>query len=163
MRSSTLARLRHAMAGTALALAVTSCGDDGPSGPSASFDIVGQWDWRVTNAEGSGVTCSVNNVTLTFARNDGVLTGSRFSSGGNNLVCTTGGATTHGNFTTNTSVQNLIHSGTTISYEFATSSGLWEMDGSIEDDDRMGGTATIRVNGPQGGTIALTGPWTGTR
>lgn len=159
----TPAHLTSASIAVALGLAIAACGGDGPSGPSEDFDIVGQWQWRVNNATGSGMTCTVTGVTLTFSRSDGILSGTRFSSGGGNLVCTAGSASSTGDFTTNSTLKQLTHTGTSIGFEFDTIRGAWVMTGSITNDNSMGGTATIRVNSPTGTVAALTGPWTATR
>lgn len=152
-----------AVAAVILALALTACGDDGPSGPSADFDIVGAWQWRVNNATDGTVTCTVTNVTLTFERANGALTGTRFSPGGGNLTCTAPFGSTTGNFTTNSTIKQLVHTGTDVSFEFDTSAGNWVIAGSITSDNSMGGSATIRIASSVGGNLSLTGPWTATR
>jgi len=145
------------------ALVLAGCGDDDPTGPSADFDLVGgAWQWRVTNATSGSSSCSVTGVTLTFARQAGVLTGRRVATGGGNITCTINGSNTTANYTTNDDLDNLTFSGTTISYSFATTTGAWQMSGTITGDNRMGGTATIRL-GSSAGTLVLTGPWTATR
>jgi hypothetical protein len=145
------------------ALLLAGCGDDGPTGPSEDFDLVGgSWQWRVTNASSGSATCSVTGVTLTFAREDGVLTGHRVATGGGNITCTVNGSNSTANYITNDALDNLTFNGTTISYSFATTTGAWEMSGTIAGDNSMGGTATIRL-GSTAGVFVLTGPWTATR
>lgn len=141
---------------------VAACGDDGPSGPSDDFDIVGAWSWRVTNATTTNASCSVTGVTLTFTRTAGVLSGHRVATGGGNVSCTVNGSNSTANYTTNDDLDNLSLNDTDIGFTFATNAGPWEMDGEIETDNAMGGTATIRL-ATSIGTLVLTGPWTATR
>ena len=155
------ARAYGAIVALIFGLTLSAC-DDGPSGPSEDFDIVGQWSWRVTNATASNASCSVTNVTLTFSRNDGILTGHRVATGGGNVTCTVDGTPTTSNYTSNDEIDNLTLVDTEINFTFATSSGTWQMSGDITTDDTMGGTATIRLESTAG-TLVLTGPWTATR
>lgn len=156
-------RGRHAAAVLVFALMLAGCGDDGPTGPSEDFDLVGgQWQWRVTNAKSGSNTCTVTGVTLTFTRNNGTLSGHRVATGGGNMTCTINGSNSIANYNTNDALDNLTFSGTSIGFSFATTSGLWEMSGNITGDDTMGGTATIRVS-TSVGLFTLTGPWTATR
>lgn len=138
-----------------LIAALSVCGDDEPSGPSANFDLVGQWDWRVTNATSQGASCSVTAVTLTFTRDNGVLSGRRASSG-NNIQCSVNGTpSAPASLTGDMPIQSLALNGTTISFDFANlSAGAWEMDGTVTGDNTMSGTATIRP-GPSGGSWEL--------
>lgn len=143
-------------------LLLAGCGKDSPSGPSANFDPVGQWQWRVTNATTSGASCSVTGVTITFSRSNGVLAGHRVATGGQNISCVINGNPTTASYTTNDALDNLTYARPAISFSFATSSGAWQMTGNVTGDHSMGGTAVIRLN--FGGSIAtLTGPWTATR
>lgn len=144
---------------------LSACGKDnkGPTGPSENFDIVGPWQWSVINASGGGVTCSVNSVTLTFTREEGDLVGKRFASGGGNMPCVLFGESKSVSFTTNTAIQSLSHSGTSIGFQFATTTGTWTMSGSVTGDNRMEGTATIPVLLTTGSTVMITGPWVATR
>lgn len=153
-RTSTLALI--------IALVTAACGDDGPTGPSDDFDIVGQWSWRVTNAQADDASCSVTGVTITFQRSNGTLTGHRVATGGGNVTCTVNGSNSTSNYTTNDDLDGLSLNGTAIAFSFATTGGTWEMSGAIQDDDTMGGTATIRL-ATNIGTLVLTGPWTATR
>jgi hypothetical protein len=162
MPRSSLRRARFAFACVTLALLLPACGGDNPTGPSDDFDIEGAWSWRVTNATTSNATCSVTGVTITFTRNNGALTGRRVATGGGNMTCTINGSPATANYTTNDDLDDLSLSGTAIEFSFATTTGTWEMAGSVTSDDRKGGTATIRV-GTSGGTLTLTGPWTATR
>jgi hypothetical protein len=142
---------------------LAGCGDDGPSGPSDDFDLVGgEWQWRVTDAVSGNSSCSITGVTLTFSRQSGVLAGHRVAHGGGNMTCTFNGSNSVANYTTDDDIDDLTFSGTDISYSFATTSGAWEMSGSITGDDSMGGTAIIRVD-TSIGSFTLTGPWVATR
>jgi hypothetical protein len=161
-KRSPWARARAGTLALIIALVTAACGDDGPTGPSDDFDIVGQWSWRVTNAQADNASCSVTGVTITFQRNDGTLTGHRVATGGGNVTCTVNGSDTTSNYTTNDDLDNLSLNGTDIAFSFATTGGTWEMSGAIENDDTMGGTATIRL-ATTTGALALTGPWTATR
>jgi len=162
MRASKPSRSIHFRALLIAALAVTACGDDGPTGPSDDFDIVGAWDWSVNNAAATNAACSVTNVRITFAREAGTLTGHRMSTAGNNFSCTVHGSSSTFNYTTNDDLDDLSLTGTSISFVFMTTTGNWEMDGQILTDDSMGGTATIRID-TSVGPFVLTGPWTATR
>jgi len=147
---------------TLIAVTMAACGDDGPTGPSANFDIVGQWSWQVTNATASNATCTITGVTITFARNNGTLTGHRMATGGGNINCTVNGSPSTASYTTDDDLDNLVLSGEAIEFSFATTTGAWNMSGTITGDNTMAGTATIRL-GTSGGTVVLTGPWTATR
>jgi hypothetical protein len=153
-------KCRHAL--LAMVLIVAACGDDGPTGPSADFDIVGEWAWRVDDATGTNATCSVDAVTLTFTRSNGVLSAHRLATADDNITCTANGSNSTSTYTTDAAITDLSLDDTEISYSFPTSTGLWEMSGDIETDNSMGGTATIRL-GSSVGTFVLTGPWRATR
>jgi hypothetical protein len=144
---------------------LAACGDDDdPTGPSANFDLVGQWDWRLTNASGQNATCSVTGVTLTFTRTNGVLTGRRASAGGGNIACSFNGTpSAPASITGDLPIQSLALTGTAISFQFANvSPGPWEISGTVTGDNTMSGTATIRM-ATSVGVLTLTGPWVSTR
>lgn len=157
-----LAGGRLAITFLTLSIGMSACGDDGPSGPSDNFDIAGQWSWRVTDATADDASCSITGVTITFAQDNGTLTGHRVATGGGNVTCTIHGSTDTANYTTSEALDNLSLTGTTITFVFVTNNGPWEMTGNITDDNTMGGTATIRM-GTSIGPLMLTGPWTATR
>jgi hypothetical protein len=161
-RRNPLRRMSALPVFVALVALVVACGDDGPSGPSDDFDIVGDWSFSVNNATAGNATCSVSDITLTFMRTGGTLVGHRVSTAADNVSCTINGSTSTSNYTTNDDIDDLSHSGTDISFAFATTAGDWTMDGDIETDDLMDGTATIRI-GTSAGTLVLTGPWRATR
>lgn len=155
---------RAAAAVLAAVLTLAACGgDDGPTGPSPDFDIAGQWQWQVTNASEGNSKCTVTDVTITFSEQNGVLTGHRFSPGDDNFICSFfGGPPLIRSYDTNDDLDDLVLSGTDISFSFATTTGEWEMSGRITSDNTMSGSATIRISTTIG-PMTLTGPWTATR
>lgn len=162
MRSRRHPHNRYCYALAAAALIITACGDDGPAGPSEDFDIVGEWSFRVTDAATSGASCSVNNITLTFTRSAGVVSGHRQSTGAGNVTCTINGSNSTSNYVTDEGIDNLSLDDEEIGFTFATPAGAWQMDGTVDNDDTMSGEATIHIP-TNVGSLQLHGSWRATR
>ena len=155
------ARAYGGIAALIVGLTFSAC-DDGPTGPSEDFDLVGQWSLRVTNATAPNVSCSVTDVTLTFSRNNGMLTGHRLATGGGNVTCTIDGTPTTESLTWNDAIDNVTLVDTEINFNFSSEAGPWLLSGDITTDNRMGGTANISL-ASSAGILVVTGPWTATR
>lgn len=145
-----------------IAAGLAACGDGGLTGPFVPPELAGQWAWRVTGATGSGVSCDVTGVTLTFTGPNTALTGSFVAAGGQNVACIVAGQNTFTSFTGTTVLTALSLTGAAITFSFTATSGLWVSTGNVTGADTMGGTATIRLTA-SGTTYELTGPWTATR
>jgi len=146
----------------AILIAAVGCGGDDSTGPFVPTELAGQWSWTVSNATGSGRSCNVSGVTLTFTGSNGALSGSFAGSGGQNVSCTVGGQNTLSNFGGGAALSTLTLTGSAISFRFTTTAGDWVSTGNVTGPDTMTGSATIRL--PSGGVVnALTGTWTATR
>jgi hypothetical protein len=151
-------RLTFILAATMLG----ACGGDNPTGPFVPPELAGQWQWTVTNATGSGRTCTVTGVTVTFTGTNSALTGSFAAAGGQNVSCVVGGQTTLSNFSGGAALSGVTLTGAAIGFTFGSTSGPWVSTGTVTGPDGMGGSATIRLS--SGGVpFPLTGTWTATR
>lgn len=144
-------------------VALASCGDDGPTGPSPNFSLLGSWNWEMTNATNGPHTCSVTEVALIFIEEEGEIIGGVLGSGDDNIRCSTNGVPgSPADFSLNSDLRNFSLNGSAIGYSFATNQGDWVMTGTVTGDDTMSGTGTIRLTSG-GTTLTFTGPWTATR
>lgn len=169
------ARARFAIASFTLALALSACGDDDPTGPNGgNADLVGEWDYVISDATGVGVNgvCSLSSITLTFT-NNGTLAGTATANGDDNLVCVSGSTTTR-TVSGTSSLQNLTVNGSSIEFELrdlssaALSSAVPIVStGSVTGNaSSMGGTVTFTMRfSSSGGVVTrpMTGSWTATR
>jgi hypothetical protein len=146
----------------AILVAALGCGGDDPTGPFVPTGLAGQWSWTVSNASGSGRSCNVSGVTLTFTGSNGALGGSFAGSGGQNVSCTVGGQNTLSNFGGGAALAALSLTGSAITFTFTTTAGDWISTGNVTGPNTMTGSASIRL--PSGGVVnTLTGTWTATR
>ncbi len=146
-----------------LALLTACGGSDGPTTPPAAVDLTGDWAWSISGATGGNAVCSVNNVTLTFTQTTSGLSGG-FTAGGNgNVTCVIGGSQNQTtNFAGSTLLTGLSRNGGSITFSFSATSGPWVSSGNITGNNRMSGTATIRLSA-SGTVVVFTGPWVATR
>lgn len=157
-RLSSRPRLRMA----AILISALGCGGDDPTGPFVPTELAGQWSWTVSNATGSGVSCNVTGVTLTFTGPNTAITGSFVGAGGQNVSCVAGGQNSTSNFTGTAALTDLSLTGSAITFTFVSTSGPWVSTGNVTGPDTMTGSATIRLT--SGGVVyPLTGTWTATR
>lgn len=151
------------LAASLSSLTLASCGDDGPTGPSPDFSLVGSWNWQITNATNGPHSCSVTEVALIFIEEDGEVIGGVLGSGQDNILCSTNGVPgSPANFSLNNDLKNFSLHGSTIEYSFATNQGDWVMTGTVTGDNTMSGTGAIRLTSG-GTTLTFTGSWTATR
>lgn len=151
---------------SALALgfvALTACGgSDGPTGPSATFSPVGTWAFNISNAKADDITCSVTGYTVTFTESNGILGGSISTGSGATISCLINGSTQSITSNGSGSLTSASRSGSTINFGYTTTSGPSSMTGTIENDNRMSGTGTIRLSF-SGTPRPFNGTWVATR
>jgi hypothetical protein len=156
-----------------LAIALTACGKDA-AGPS-NTDLAGVWDYVISDATGVGVNgvCSIDSITLTFSRVNGVLAGTVAATGDDNIVCVSG-STTLRTVSGTTTLQGITVDGASVEFRFQslTSVALSSVTpvistGSFKGSgDTMSGTATfaLRFSTANGAVSrSFTGSWTATR
>ena len=125
---------------------LSACSASDSTGPK-NANVSGSWGYTATNLTGSGLSCSISNVTMTVNQTGTTFSGS-YSSG--TLNCGTLGG---GNFTGGTVVTGTV-SGNGVSFNFDTQD--WNNTGTISGTS-MSGTATMRVVLTGGQPLILTG------
>ena len=144
-------------------LALGACGgDDGPSGPSANFSIAGSWDLSVTEAKTGTTTCAISGDVVTFVDTNGTISGSVAASSGAEVSCVINGQTQTQARSGTGSLSSASLNGSTVSFGFSSTSGPSTMTGTVQNDDRMGGTATITLSF-SGTPKTPVGKWSATR
>lgn len=132
----------------------------GPAPP-----LAGQWQWSISNATSTdvpGMVCGITAVMLTFTGANSALSGTAVASGTQNMTCVIQGVSQSVPFNTNSSLQNITLTGTTIGFTFSSASGPWTSTGTITGPNTMGGNATIHLNFAGTG-VPFTGQWVATR
>lgn len=146
------------------ALFLVSCGgDDGPTGPSATFSPAGAWQLSVKDATDGTRTCSVTGLTVTFTESGGTLGGTIAGSGANNLSCVINGQTQTSDLGGNASLTSASRNGNNISFGFSVQAGPYSLSGTVQTDNRMTGTASITVSISGTPRLLSGGAWTATR
>lgn len=128
--------------------------------------LAGQWQWSISNATNAadvpGMVCAVTGVTLTFTGANSALSGTAVATGTQNMSCVFQGQAILAPFATNSALQNITLTGTTIGFTFSSLSGPWTSNGTTTGPDTMGGNATIHLNF-NGTGLPFIGQWVATR
>jgi hypothetical protein len=139
---------------TSLAVLITACGDDDPSGPTIP-NVAGSWTYSATNITGGGVTCSFTNVPMTLAQTGTTFTGAY---AGGLLACAGPG----GSFSEQVaggSVATGTINGNAVTFDLDNSD--WHNTGTIS-GATMSGTVVVKINDGTT-TFTLAGEFTATR
>lgn len=148
-------------------VAAAACGgggDDSPTGPTADFSAVGDWSFEVRNATGDGATCDQTGWTITFTQSGSSNLTGRIDAGSNTrTTCVINGQSSSSTVSGATTLTSVTRSGSSITFSWVGSAGLSTMTGTIQNNNRMSGTATIHVRFTSGTTRDLAGTWTATR
>ncbi len=159
----------HRSVATVCLVALVACGGDdgpagpaGPVGPSANFSLQGAWALSITDAKVGTTTCSVSGDVVTFTDANGTLSGSVTAAPGGEIRCVINGQTQTASHGGSGALASVSRTGATVSFSYNTTSGLNTMTGTIQDDNQMGGTASLRLSF-SGTPTTLVGLWSATR
>lgn len=153
------ARARFAIASFTLALALSACGDDDPTGP-VDVDIVGDWVMDVTGTDSAGLTCQISDITLSFVRNNNVVEGIMVGGGAGTIVCA--GVSGTNSLSGSPALEDLVENGQNVEFTAAWASGTWLVSGAFTGNDSVSGDVTFYLTFTSG-LLEFNGSWTATR
>lgn len=146
-----------------LAASLAACGgDDGPTGPSPNFSLDGAWTYSMTNARNGSTTCSAGPYTVTFTTTGSTVTGTIAATGATMLTCVINGQSQSIQVNGTSNLTSAARTGSSINFGYSTTNGPASLTGTIQSDNRMGGTGTIRVS-ISGNAATYSGTWSATR
>jgi len=153
-------RERIRLASIALVFGLTACGGDA-AGPDADADVVGSWALSLSGTASTGRTCTVGNVTLTFAGSGGAIGGTATFGGANSIVCNPGGPAS---FSGDSPIENVGVTGRNVAFTYRSGSGTWNFSGAqASSGNTMSGNVTFPLAFSSTGVSQFTGTWTATR